>query len=626
MEQRQQHANRETETVETMTLRVASRGKTDGNVAVANLLQQLQKFLPAVRWLYVGHREEGASVLEGDSPSASSAPGASLDAVFYPVSDCALFEEGEADWFRFHSRMINDQGLAATGEGWGIAFRAGDRRFLQLRRLFAPAVAFVGSGPGDPDLCTVAGREALRHCDACLYDALTPKELLDELPDGAEALYVGKRHGRHSMKQQEICRLLVKLARQGKRVVRLKGGDPGIFGRLAEEVTILEDYQLPYRIVFGVSSLMPATTGTGMFLTRRAVSRGFTVMTPRTARGTDPVDLHNRQNLPLIFFMAVGEIPRIVEQLLLEGRPSTQPAGVVFAASTENERLCRGTLGDIAERVTLEDKQLPGLFIVGDLAAYTLRSHQGAFGGRRVMILGGESACQEAKQQILHLSGIPVVKSLFRQVPNPKTRQIFRALRGYDWIVLANRAEVHDFFALCWDVGVDLRRIPKIIASSPEVVAALQDFCLKPDLVFDQDVAGRELVKVLQPQSQLLCFQETWPVLPVREKMQQNDISLTSAPLFDYEVVPDLPLPKFDCLICHNVEVLSSFLHRWGGAVLEQKRVASASPRVIRLLQNHGCRPENLVACDRVGDAIISLAASYVAGDLAVLNRVETPG
>ena len=376
MEQRQQHANRETE-VETMTLSVVSRGKTDGNVAVANLLQQLQDFLPAVRWLYVGHREEGVSVLEGGSSSAGSAPGANLDAVLYPVSDCALFEEGEADWFRFHSRMVNDQGLATTGEGWGIAFRAGDQRFLQLRRLFASAVAFVGSGPGDPDLCTVAGREALRHCDACLYDALTPKELLDELPDGAEALYVGKRHGRHSMKQQEICRLLVNLARQGKRVVRLKGGDPGIFGRLAEEVAILEDYQLPYRIVFGVSSLMPATTGTGMFLTRRAVSRGFTVMTPRTARGTDPVDLHNRQDLPLIFFMAVGEIPRIVEQLLLEGRPSTQPAGVVFAASTENERLCRGTLGDIAERITLEDKQLPGLFIVGDTAAYTLDGQRG---------------------------------------------------------------------------------------------------------------------------------------------------------------------------------------------------------------------------------------------------------
>jgi uroporphyrin-III C-methyltransferase len=625
MEQRQQHANRETE-VETMTLSVVSRGKTDGNVAVANLLQQLQDFLPAVRWLYVGHREEGVSVLEGGSSSAGSAPGANLDAVLYPVSDCALFEEGEADWFRFHSRMVNDQGLATTGEEWGIAFRAGDQRFLQLRRLFASAVAFVGSGPGDPDLCTVAGREALRHCDACLYDALTPKELLDELPDGAEALYVGKRHGRHSMKQQEICRLLVNLARQGKRVVRLKGGDPGIFGRLAEEVAILEDYQLPYRIVFGVSSLMPATTGTGMFLTRRAVSRGFTVMTPRTARGTDPVDLHNRQDLPLIFFMAVGEIPRIVEQLLLEGRPSTQPAGVVFAASTENERLCRGTLGDIAERITLEDKQLPGLFIVGDTAAYTLDGQRGAFGGRRVMILGGESGSQATKQHILRLSGIPVVKSLFRQVPNPEIRRIFRALRGYDWIVLANRAEVHDFFALCWDVGVDLRLIPKIIACSPEVVAALQDFCLKPDLVFDQDVAGRELVKVLQPQSQLLCFQETWPVLPVREKMQQNNISLTSAPLFDYEVVPDQPLPKFDCLICHNAEVLSSFLHRWGDVVLEQKRVASASPRVIRLLQSHGCRPEDLVVCDSVGDAIISLAASYVAGDLAVLNRVETPG
>lgn len=613
-----------------ITVRIAAWGTGDYSLQVMDILHQLQELLPVVTWVYMGGNGNVETSFplktqEFENDLTAHLMDFSLDAVIYRVPDNHAFENGELDWFRFGNGKITVSG-GETGENWGLAFRAGDQRFLQVRRLFSPAVVFAGSGPGDPDLCTVGGVEALRHCDVCLYDALSPRELLAELSGDAEAIYVGKRHGCHSMKQKEICALLVKLARQGKRVVRLKGGDPGIFGRLAEEVNILEEFQLSYRIIFGVSSLMPATTGTGMFLTRRAVSRGFTVMTPRAARGTERVDLHNRQNLPLVFFMAVGEIPRIVEQLLLEGRPSSQPAGVVFAASTEDERLCRGTLGDIAGRITLEDKQLPGLFIVGDVVDYALHARRGAFAGRRVMVLGGESVHQEAKHRILSLSGTPVVKSLFRQVPNPETRKIFSSIRRYDWIVLASRAEVHGFFALCWDVGVDLRRIPKIIASSPEVVSALADFCLKPDLLFDQDVVGRELVKVLQPQAHMLCFQERWPIPMAREKMRINGISLTTVPLFDYEVLPDVSLPKFDSLICHDAGVLSLFLRRWGNNVLAGKRVVTANAQVGGILKSHGHLLDAIVECDNADDAIVRLAASYVDQDLLDLDDVENQG
>jgi len=611
-----------------ITLRIAAWGAREFNLQVMDILRQLQVFMPGVTWMYTGAIPETDWRPEGhvsDDFLSFLQQDFSLDAVMYRLPDGSACENGELDWFRFGAGIANVCGGEA-GENWGISFRAGDQRFLQLRRLFSPAVVFVGSGPGDPDLCTVGGVEALRHCDACLYDALSPRELLAELPDHAEAIYVGKRHGRHSMKQPEICALLVKLARQGKNVVRLKGGDPGIFGRLAEEVNILEAYQLPYRIIFGVSSLMAATTGTGMFLTRRAVSRGFTVMTPRAARGTERVDLHNRQNLPLVFFMAVGEISRIVAELLLEGRAPSQPAGVVFAASTEDERSCRGTLGDIAERVTLEDKRLPGIFIVGDVVDYALDGQQGAFGGRRVMVLGEDAAHQEAKHQILSLSGIPVVKSLFQQLPNSETRQIFTAIRRYDWIVLASRADVHGFFALCWDVGMDLRRIPKIIASSPEVVSALENFCFKPDLVFDQDVVGQELVKVLQPQTHILCFQNNWPIPMAREKMKKNGISVTTVPLFDYALLSDVSLPKFDSLICHNATVLSLFLRQWGSDVLEGKSVATANCQVIGLLKNRGCQTEMVIECDSAGDAIMCLAASYLEQDLMVLSEVENQG
>ena len=630
MEQERQQIWSESPETKALTVRIAVWGTGDDRLQAMDIVHQLQNLLPAITWVYAGGggisetksrtEADGSDNLLTDLPADFP-----LDAILYRVLDGRIFESGEWDWFRLRAGIINVRGSEAE-ENWGIGFKVGDQRFLQLRRLFSPAVVFAGSGPGDPDLCTVGGVEALRHCDVCLYDALSPKKLLAELPVGAEAVYVGKRHGCHSMKQKDICALLVKLARQGKRVVRLKGGDPGIFGRLAEEVKALEEFQLPYRIVSGVSSLMPATTGTGMFLTRRAVSRGFTVMTPRAARGTERVDLHNRQQLPLVFFMAVGEIPRIVDELLLEGRDPMQPAAVVFAASTENERSCRGALRDIAEQVTLEDKQLPGIFIVGEVVDYYLDGQRGAFGGRRVMVLGENAAHQEAKHQILSLSGIPVVKSLFRQVPNPETRQIFRGIRRYDWIVLASRAEVHGFFALCWDVGVDLRRIPKIIASSPEVVSALADFCLKPDLVFDQDVAGQDLVKVLQPQAHLLCFQGNWPIAIAREKMKKNGISLVAVPLFDYEALAEMSLPKFDSLICHDADALSLFLRQWGSNVLEGKSVATANSQVSGMLKSHGGQLEAVIECDNTDNAIVRLAAGYVDRDLAALYNVENQG
>jgi len=603
--------------VEAMHLRIAVWGKEVLPLQITDILHRLKELLPSIKWVY-----NGANPGVTNISLIALAPDSDLDAILYRVQDGSLFEKGEGDWFRFRIEVLNYR-AGIAGDDWGIAFRAGDQRFRQLRRLFTPAVVFVGSGPGDPDLCTIAGLEALRYCDVCLYDALSPKELLAELPGDSESIYVGKRHGCHSMKQQEICHLLVDLCRQGKKVVRLKGGDPGIFGRLAEEVDILDQYRLPYRIIFGVSSLMAATTGTGIFLTRRAVSRGFTVMTPRAARGTERVDLHNRQNLPLVFFMAVGEIPRIVKQLLLEGRPPTQPAGVVFGASTENEKLCRGTLGDIAARVTLEDKHLPGLFIVGDVVNYALHGGWGAFGGRRVMALGSESAYQDAKHQIFSLSGVPVHKSLFQQLPNPEAKQVFGAIRRYDWVILANRAEVHDFFALCWDVGVDLRTIPKIIACSDEVVAALQDFCLKPDLVFARDAVGQELVKVMQPQANLLCFQDNWPIPIVREKMKKDGVLVTMVLLFVYEVLPDVTLPKFDSLICHNAQVMSQFLRKWGSNVLEGKRVATANRQIVEVLKSHGCQPDAVIESDSAGGEIIQLAASYLNHDIISQNTVE---
>ena len=159
-----------------------------------------------------------------------------------------------------------------TPEGQGtlaMFFRSHDARLLSLRWLCVKSVTFAGAGVGSAELATVGARDALRHCDVCLYDSLMSPDLLRHLRPGSEAVDAGKRCGAHRLDQSAINQLLLDHARRGSRVVRLKGGDPGIFGRLVEEVEALSAHFIPYRIIPGVSSLNAATTGTGLVVTRR---------------------------------------------------------------------------------------------------------------------------------------------------------------------------------------------------------------------------------------------------------------------------------------------------------------------------------------------------------------------
>ncbi|MEA3348382.1 MAG: uroporphyrinogen-III C-methyltransferase, partial [Pseudomonadota bacterium] len=261
---------------------------------------------------------------------------------------------------------------------------------------------------------TVAGCEALRHCEICLYDALVADSLLAEIPATAKAVYVGKRSGHHSCKQQVISEKLAFYARQGLRVVRLKGGDPGIFGRLAEEVETFDRYSLPYRVVPGVSSLLAATTGTGMFLTRRHISRGFTVLTPRHAQSSgpesDPVygPYLKRPPRPVVFFMAMARIGELVENLKKRGRSATEAAAVVWGASTSSQEVVRGTLEDIEELIKDRDHELPGLFMVGETTRFSLTKKWSALLGERILLLCQSSVRPQLEADILAYGGQPV--------------------------------------------------------------------------------------------------------------------------------------------------------------------------------------------------------------------------
>jgi uroporphyrin-III C-methyltransferase/precorrin-2 dehydrogenase/sirohydrochlorin ferrochelatase len=235
-------------------------------------------------------------------------------------------------------------------------------------------VTLVGAGPSDPDLLTLRAVRALERCDLVLYDALIDPEVLEHA-GRAQRFYVGKRSGRHSVSQETICRLLVRAGRAGRRVVRLKCGDPFVFGRGGEEAIALAEAGIPVEIVPGISSALAAPLAFGIPLTHRGVSSSFVVMPGepsdvwRQALAAGP-----RPRTTLVLLMARGKRSEIAAHALASGHSRDLPVALILGACSPRAWAWTGRLADLAAVSIPDDKSdLPGLIVMGDVVALSHR-------------------------------------------------------------------------------------------------------------------------------------------------------------------------------------------------------------------------------------------------------------
>ena len=230
-------------------------------------------------------------------------------------------------------------------------------------------VVLVGAGPGDPELITVKGANALASADVVVYDRLAPPKLLDLAPARAERRYVGKEPGRAAIRQDEIGAMLVREALAGRTVVRLKGGDPFVFGRGGEELLACTEAGVPLEIVPGVSSAIAAPAAAGIPLTHRGIARSFAVVTASTAHAEDTVDLSRMATSTdtLVVLMAAGALAETCATLIESGRPAATPAAIVQWAWTDEERTVSGTLADLPGIATAAAIGPPATLVVGDV-------------------------------------------------------------------------------------------------------------------------------------------------------------------------------------------------------------------------------------------------------------------
>jgi uroporphyrin-III C-methyltransferase len=229
-------------------------------------------------------------------------------------------------------------------------------------------VYLVGAGPGDPELMTVRGLKCLRRADVVIYDRLLDPALLDEAPPWAERIFAGKAPGNHTLRQEEINVLLVDRARSGHVVVRLKGGDPFVFGRGGEEALACARAGVRWEVIPGVSSAISVPANAAIPVTHRGIARSFAVVTAQPSGECEEPDWAALASIDtLVVLMGVAQLPRLSERLVYYGRSPATPAAIIESGTLPGERVVTGTLGELAVHAAREGIRSPATIVIGEV-------------------------------------------------------------------------------------------------------------------------------------------------------------------------------------------------------------------------------------------------------------------
>ena len=366
---------------------------------------------------------------------------------------------------------------------------------MRGRSVSSGIVYLVGAGPGDPSLITLRGVECLKLAEVVVYDYLANEQLLSHAPECAERIYAGKIGGRHNQGQDEINNLLVAKAVAGKVVVRLKGGDPFVFGRGGEECEALREAGITFEVVPGVTAAFGASAYAGIPLTHRDITASVAFVTGQEGKDKNESSIDwDRLSLgggTVVFYMGVTTLRRNMQRMMEHGRSPATPVALVRWATTPCQQILIGTLADIADRAEVSGFKPPAVTIVGEVVA--LREKLQWFEKRR--LCGKKIVVTRAAEQAgdfsakLAARGATVLECPTIRLVEPDSWQLLdlsiRQLASYDWVVLTSGNAVRFFFQRMETLGVDGRALAgcKICAVGPKTADEMRSFGIKADLV-----------------------------------------------------------------------------------------------------------------------------------------------
>lgn len=473
-------------------------------------------------------------------------------------------------------------------------------------------VYLVGAGPGDPGLLTLRAAEVLRNAEVLLYDALASDAIVALAPPNCERIFVGKRGGDHAMAQDAIESLAIAKARDGRQVVRLKGGDPFVFGRGGEEAQALAAAGISFEIVPGISSALAVPAYAGIPVTHRDYAASFTVLTGHEdpAKTTSSLDWEKLADprRTLILLMAVGNLREVAQQLMAHGLSAETPAAVVQDGTRPTQRTVAGTLSTIAGEVGRMKIEAPAIVVIGGVTR--LREHLRWFDNRalfakRVLITRAGEQADEFARALLERGAEPIVAATIAIEPpddGAAAQRAIDALQTFAWLVFTSRNGVDAFFELLETRTLDARTIgaAKVGAIGERTAARLRERGVLADAV-PGDFVGEAIAALILERTnagdRILIFraQEARDVLP--RTLEEAGRIVTVVPAYK-TVVPcndrlSTQLERADILTFTSASTVRGFTAILGGnaaaaAAARGKCVACIGPITARAATDAG--------------------------------------
>ncbi len=501
----------------------------------------------------------------------------------------------------------------------------------KLRMTRCGKVWLVGAGPGDPGLLTIKGARALARCDVLVYDYLASPAIVALAPPDCEKIDAGKKAGRHTLSQDEITALIVRLGRDGKNVVRLKGGDVFVFARGGEEAQALAEAGVPFEIIPGITSALAAPAYAGIPVTHRAHNTAFTVATghedpAKTASSLDFSKLANRK-ATTIFLMAMGNLASIVRELRTHGLDGETPVGIVHEGTKPSQTVLVATLDTIVAEVERTGIAAPAVVVVGDVVRE--REHIRWFDaqplfGKRVLITRPAHQSDDIASRLWEAGAEPILAPTITLGPPDDlvaARDAVARVRDYDWVVFTSRNGVDAFFDRLGELGRDARAFgdARIAAIGPKTAEALAARGIRVELVppvYVNEAVAEALLERSAAGDRVLVYraQDAREILPETLRAHGRRVDVVAAyatrPIDD----PDLAAKaaRADVVTFTSSSTVHGFVRNVADAagLLARTTVAAIGPITARTAREAGIRVDVTAEEFTVDGLLDALAAA----------------
>ena len=496
-------------------------------------------------------------------------------------------------------------------------------------------VSLVGAGPGKRDYLSIEALRCIKKADVIVYDALISPSILNEAKMDAELIYVGKRADTIYKKQPEINELLVNLALSGKYVVRLKGGDPFIFGRGGEEALALKKSGISYEIVSGISSSYSVPASAGIPVTHRGAASSVHIITghEHPAKPSEALDFSviAKEEGTLVFLMGLRSLGNICEKLIKNGKNEGTPVAVISKGMTAKQRTVYGNLLTIKDEVRKNNIEAPAIIVVGDVVGvgkqiceWQSKNEKKVLSGKRILVTGSRNMADSLEKEFEQYGGETIAISLVETIPDySDCDDIFNNLEKYSWFIFTSANGVNIFFDRLRNLRVDIRKLANarfaVVGTSTK--KALEKYGLYADFIpskFTSKILAEELSKELTDKDKILIVRGKQGKNFIEDKF--SEMSVEFAKICIYETIQDERRADEVKRICPDVDYI----------------VVTSGSGARALRDMAGCEHDNIVAigpvtkrdCEEAGLRVKLVAEEFDARGIVdvIVRDVEKQG